>query len=50
MVNSTYDQVNLLVEALHTLRHQTLVASEYEVVIVNNNSTDDIREVVDQIH
>ena len=50
VVVCTYNRVNLLAEALHTLCHQSLDASEYEVVVVDNKSTDDTREVVDEFH
>jgi glycosyltransferase involved in cell wall biosynthesis len=44
----TYNRLELLVGALRTLCHQTLNRSEYEVIVVDNNSTDNTREVVDE--
>ncbi|MHA1938302.1 MAG: glycosyltransferase [Candidatus Thorarchaeota archaeon] len=48
VVVCTYNRVNLLADALHTLCNQTLDTSDYEVIVVDNNSTDDTREVVDE--
>jgi hypothetical protein len=46
IVVCTYNRVNLLAEAIHTLCHQTLDKSEYEVIVVDNNSADGTRELV----
>ncbi len=48
VVVCTYNRVNLLADALHTLCHQTLDRSEYEVMVVDNNSSDNTREMVDE--
>ena len=44
----TYNRSELLGDALRTLCHQSLDASEYEVVIVDNNSTDNTPEIVEE--
>jgi len=44
----TYNRSELLGGALHTLCHQTLDKSEYEVIVVDNNSTDGTRELVEE--
>ncbi|MGD8380729.1 MAG: glycosyltransferase, partial [Syntrophobacterales bacterium] len=44
----TYNRAELLGGTLRTLCHQTLDTSEYEVIVVDNNSTDNTREVVDE--
>ncbi|NEO34779.1 MAG: glycosyltransferase family 2 protein [Moorea sp. SIOASIH] len=36
----TYNRADLLTDALHTVCQQTLEHSEYEVIVVDNNSTD----------
>jgi len=46
VVVCTYNRVNLLAEAIHALCHQTLDKSEYEVIVVDNNSADGTRELV----
>jgi len=46
VIIGTYNRLELLVDALRTLCHQTLDRSEYEVIVVDNNSTDNTREVV----
>ena len=40
----TYNRLELLTRLLRTLCHQTLDRSEYEVIVVDNNSTDGTRE------
>jgi glycosyltransferase involved in cell wall biosynthesis len=42
----TYNRSELLGEALYSLAHQTVDATCYEVIIVNNNSTDNTEEIV----
>lgn len=42
----TYNRSELLGGALHTLCHQTLDTSRYELIVVDNNSTDKTSEVV----
>ena len=44
----TYNRSELLGGTLRTLCHQTLDDSEYEVIVVDNNSVDGTREVVDE--
>jgi glycosyltransferase involved in cell wall biosynthesis len=48
VVVCTFNRANLLVDALHTLCHQTLDKSKYEVIVVDNNSTDGTRELVEE--
>jgi glycosyltransferase involved in cell wall biosynthesis len=48
VVVCTYNRANLLVDALQSLCEQSIERSEYEVVIVDNNSTDKTSEVVDE--
>jgi glycosyltransferase involved in cell wall biosynthesis len=40
----------MLATILQSLCEQSIETSEYEVVVVDNNSTDDTREVVDEFH
>jgi glycosyltransferase involved in cell wall biosynthesis len=48
VVVCTYNRANLLDDALQSLCEQSIETSEYEVVVVDNNSTDKTREVVDE--
>lgn len=48
VVVCTYNRADLLPYALHTLGEQSLASNEYEVIVVDNNSTDDTREVVEK--
>lgn len=43
----TYNRSGLLPVCLRSLVEQTLESSQYEVIIVNNNSTDDTQEIVE---
>ena len=43
VVICTYNRADLLAEALQSLCEQTLDSSEYEVIVVDNNSTDNTR-------
>lgn len=45
VVICTYNRANLLADVLQTLCRQTLDHAEYEVIIVDNNSTDDTATV-----
>ncbi|RMF90426.1 MAG: glycosyltransferase family 2 protein [Nitrospinota bacterium] len=47
VVVCTYNRVDLLTEALHSLCDQALPACCYEIVVVDNNSRDNTREVVE---
>jgi glycosyltransferase involved in cell wall biosynthesis len=42
----TYNRADLLKECLHTLTFQSLKQDDYEVIIVDNNSTDDTQNIV----
>jgi glycosyltransferase involved in cell wall biosynthesis len=44
----TYNRAELLVDVLQSLSEQTLDSSEYEVIIVDNNSTDGTRAVAER--
>jgi glycosyltransferase involved in cell wall biosynthesis len=44
----TYNRLELLGGALRTLCHQTLDRSAYEVIVVDNNSNDGSRQLVDE--
>ena len=46
VVVCTYNRADLLEGALETLSEQTLHPSQYEVIVVDNNSTDNTHEVV----
>ena len=46
VVICTYNRAALLTDALETLCNQTLSTSKYEVIVVDNNSTDNTRQVV----
>jgi glycosyltransferase involved in cell wall biosynthesis len=48
VVVCTYNRAELLVDALQSLCEQTLDSSEYEVIIVDNNSTDGTRAVAER--
>ena len=41
----TYNRADLLTDVLQTVCEQTLERSEYEVIVVDNNSTDDTSAV-----
>lgn len=41
LIIATYNRAEALVEALHSVRQQSLPNEEWECVVVNNNSTDD---------
>jgi glycosyltransferase involved in cell wall biosynthesis len=43
----TFNRADLLAKALETLARQSLPRDQYEVIVVDNNSTDDTRQVVD---
>ena len=45
VVICTYNRANLLTDVLQTVCEQTLEHSEYEVIVVDNNSTDDTATV-----
>ncbi|MCE7979647.1 MAG: glycosyltransferase [Caldilinea sp. CFX5] len=46
VVVCTYNRANLLSNVLQSLCEQTLPPSEYEVIVVDNNSTDHTRDIV----
>jgi len=48
VVVCTYNRVQLLTDALDSICNQTLDKSDYEIIVVDNNSNDDTREVVDE--
>ncbi|HJV20787.1 MAG TPA: glycosyltransferase [Sediminibacterium sp.] len=48
VVICTYNRANYIEEALNSLYHQTLPKSRFEVIVVNNNSTDHTAEVCRQ--
>lgn len=48
VVVCTHNRADLLPYALQTLGEQALDSNEYEVIVVDNNSTDDTREVVEK--
>jgi len=48
VVVCTYNRANLLRKALHSLAGQTLDEPLYEVLIINNNSTDNTRIVAEE--
>lgn len=48
VVVCTYNRADLLASALQTLCEQTLDSSEYEVIVVDNNSTDNTRAVAEE--
>ncbi len=50
VVVCTFNRANMLATILQSLCEQSIETSEYEVVVVDNNSTDDTREVVDEFH
>jgi len=45
VVISTYNRCNLLAHALESLRHQEPVDVSYEILVVDNNSTDETKNV-----
>lgn len=45
----TYNGADVLRKSLETWTRQTMPTDEYEVIVVDNNSTEDIRGVVDSI-
>lgn len=45
----TYNGADVLRKSLETWARQTMSVDEYEVIVVDNNSTEDIRSVVDEI-
>jgi len=47
VVICTYNRADLLTDVLQTLCQQTLEHSEYEVIVVDNNSTDSTRAVAE---
>jgi glycosyltransferase involved in cell wall biosynthesis len=47
VVLCTYNRADLLAAALQTLCEQSLDRGEYEVIVVDNNSTDDTRSVAE---
>lgn len=47
VVICTYNRANLLAGALESLCEQTLDSSEYDVIVVDNNSTDNTRAVTE---
>lgn len=46
IVVCTYNRSALLADLLHTLGEQTLPPADYEIIVVDNNSTDDTHAVV----
>ena len=48
VVVCTYNRAELLADALRSLCHQTLDRSLYEIIVVDNNSTDNTRAVVER--
>ena len=44
----TYNRANLLINVLQSLCEQSIETLDYEVVVVDNNSSDNTREVVDE--
>jgi len=44
----TYNRSNLLSNSLQSLVNQTLDKSLYEIIVVNNNSTDDTQEIAEK--
>ena len=47
VVMSTYNRARVLPTALQSLRDQDFDHNRYEVVVIDNNSTDETRKVVD---
>lgn len=43
----TYNRCSILGNAIESLCNQTLCSSQYEIIVVDNNSTDATREVVE---
>lgn len=50
VVVCTHNRADLLANALQSLCEQSLDSTEYEVIVVDNNSTDRTRSVVDDFH
>ena len=48
VVVCTYNRADLLAGVLQTLCEQTIDGSEYEIIVVDNNSSDDTRFVVEE--
>lgn len=48
VVVCTHNRAALLNTALQTLCEQSLAANEYEIIVVDNNSTDDTRSIVEK--
>ena len=46
VVIATHNRANYLMQALEGLAHQTLPHEEFEVLVVDNNSTDETKQVV----
>ena len=44
----TYNRANILAHAIESLCQQSVTPSEYEIIVVDNNSTDNTRAVVEQ--
>ena len=49
VVVPTFNRVEFLPRVLHSLLRQTLDRSSYEIIVVDNNSTDTTRDVVDRV-
>lgn len=45
----TYNGADLLRKSLVTWAHQTLPTDQYEIIVVDNNSTEDIQSVVEEV-
>ena len=48
VVICTYNRAYLLPDLLKSLSEQTLEKSEYEVIVTDNNSTDDTRDIIER--
>jgi glycosyltransferase involved in cell wall biosynthesis len=48
VVICSYNRVKLLTDALHSVFSQTLDKAHYEIIVVDNNSTDNTRAVVEE--
>lgn len=48
IVICTYNRMDSLAETLESLRHQTAAAGDFEILVVDNNSPDDTRSVVER--
>jgi glycosyltransferase involved in cell wall biosynthesis len=49
VVISTYNRCSLLARALESLQHQESVGVSYEILVVDNNSTDETRDVTQRL-